>query len=295
MTRWLLVILVATAGLRARGMDDPRRSPYDPRVRFVDYNPNDVVQVDTVIGIATHMVLEQGERYVIHAFGDSEAWSFNHTDNHLFIKPKADQAQTNLIVVTDRRSYCFRLRYSHTRLASAVYQLEFRYPDSEASRTGEAARQEALEQGFGLERAGYNLQYTMSGDVDIAPVNAWDNKEFTFFKFPGNRDIPAIYMVDPAGEESIVNRHTVGEANDVVVLHKVNARWVMRLGDRALAVFNERFSPDGVANTSGTSSAAVKRVIREERRGTGAPRRGPTPGGTNGSAQREGQVPGGSR
>ena len=69
-------------------------------------------------------------------------------------------------------------------------------------------------------------------------------------------------MVDADGNESIVNRTTIGEANDIVVLHKVNAKWILRLGDRALAVWNEAYDPNGVRNTTGTASPEVKRVIK---------------------------------
>ena len=101
----------------------------------------------------------------------------------------------------------------------------------------------------------------MSGDLDLAPVNAWDDREFTYFKFPGQRDIPAIYMVDPDGNESIVNRHTTGPANEIVVVHKVSARWVLRLGKRALAVRNDAHDPGGRRNVSRTASPDVDRVL----------------------------------
>lgn len=64
-------------------------------------------------------------------------------------------------------------------------------------------------------------------------MNVWDNGEFTFFKFPGNRDVPAIYMVDADGKESIVNRNTTGAANDVVVVQKINPKFYLRLETKA--------------------------------------------------------------
>jgi type IV secretion system protein VirB9 len=101
----------------------------------------------------------------------------------------------------------------------------------------------------------------MSGDLDIAPVNAWDDGEFTYFKFPGNRDIPAVYMVDVEGTEFIVNRHSMGSANEIVVAQKVAARWVLRLGTRALAVWNDAYDAEGRRNVSRTASPDVTRVL----------------------------------
>lgn len=262
MRKIALALLIATLAVPALALDQPMPSKFDSRIRHTVYNPRDVVQLDAVIGIATHIVLEEGERYMTHAFGDAQAWSFAVEGHHIFIKPRADNAETNLTIVTDRRSYYFKLRYWPSRRANAVYGLSFIYPDTEARKAQELARGAAVEDGFASQRQGYNLDYTMSGDLDIAPANAWDNNEATYLKFPGNRDIPAIYMVDADGNESIVNRTTIGEANDIVVLHKVNAKWILRLGDRALAVWNEAYDPNGVRNTTGTASPEVKRVIK---------------------------------
>ncbi len=101
----------------------------------------------------------------------------------------------------------------------------------------------------------------MSGDLDLAPVNAWDDGEFTYFKFPGNRDLPAIYLVDPDGNESIVNRHSAGDSSDVIAMHKVAQRWALRLGNRALAIWNDAYDPAGRRNTSRTASPDVNRVL----------------------------------
>lgn len=254
-----LLFAVATPAI---GLDVPMKSEFDQRIRYAVYNSDDVVQLDTVIGIATHIVLEEGERYATHALGDAKAWDVAVAGNHVFIKPTADHAQTNLTLVTDRRTYYFKLRYSRTRRAHAVYGLSFRYPDTELREAREAAKAAALEEGFIAGRQGYNLNYTMSGDLDIAPVNAWDNNEATFMKFPGNRDVPAIYIVDADGNESIVNRNTIGDANETAVLHKVHPKWILRLGNRALTVWNEAYDANGAKNTTGTSSPAVKRVIK---------------------------------
>lgn len=256
-----IALLAAFPGLCV-ALDNPVKSPYDHRVRMTSYNPQDVVQLDTVIGIATHIELERGEQYVTHAFGDSASYSFANSANHIFIKPIAEQAHTNLIIVTDRRTYKFRLIFQPTREAKAIYSLAFLYPDSERKRALEELRKKAVEEGFDKPpRGSFNTNYSMAGDLDIAPIHAWDNNEFTYFKFPGNVDLPGIYMVDPDGNESMVNRNTIGHANGIYSVHKVNAKWILRLGDRALAVYNDSYDPVGVENTSRTQSPKVKRVV----------------------------------
>jgi len=233
----------------------------DGRIRHVAYDPDEVVTIEGVVGVATHIVLEPGETYLTHAFGDGKAWDFAVKSNHCFLKAVATDADSNLTIVTDRRSYHFNLRLSTSPGTSPTFEIVFRYPDSDAKRKREReARRTVL---LGFERRGdrTNLDYSMSGDLDLAPKNAWDDGEFTYFKFPGNRDLPAIYEVDPDGYESIVNRHSMGAASEIVVMHRVAERWVLRLGARALAVFNDGFDPEGRKNASRTASPDVNRVL----------------------------------
>ena len=151
-----------------------------------------------------------------------------------------------------------RLHYNASRETRAMYGVKFIYPDSSNWQN----QQNLIEQRFRTKAANYNLSYTMSGDLDIAPVNVWDNDQFTYFKFSGQADLPGIYYVDAEGGESIVNRHTAGAANNIIVVHKVSSRWVLRLGQRALAVYNEAYSRQGVDNSSGTAVDKVKRTIK---------------------------------
>lgn len=239
----------------------PQKSALDSRIRYTPYNAHDVVQLNTVIGIVTHIVLEEGETYLTHAFGDGEAYGFAAKANHLFLKPKAENADTNLVVLTDRRSYHFRLSFQPVMQASSVYQLAFTYPEK-AKKVDVAPEFEKVDQGHT-----YNLKYTMSGDTDIAPLHTWDNGTFTYFKFAEQHDLPVIYMVDRDGQESMVNRHSIGENSTTVVVHKINDRWILRLGDRALAVFNKaygaqpRLEPSEQPSTR-TSVPTVQRVIK---------------------------------
>ena len=238
----------------------PTKSTFDSRIRYTPYNAHDVVQLNTVIGIATHVVLEEGEQYMTHAFGDANAYAFAVEKNHLFLKPKAENADTNLAVVTDRRSYHFRLTFQPSIQSSAVYQLVFTYPEN--------LKKAALEKEFKSLGQKYNLNYTMSGDKDIAPIHAWDNGTFTYFKFASNRDLPVVYMVDADDQESMVNRHSIGDASNIVVVHKVHDRWILRLGDRALAIYNESYKehaeyrPQPESPSTGTAVPTIQRIVK---------------------------------
>ncbi|UNE54105.1 P-type conjugative transfer protein VirB9 [Bartonella machadoae] len=260
----LLSSFVSLYTAPVQALKTPSHSQYDHRIRYVTYNVADVVQIETVLGVATHIILEEGEQYITHAFGDSDAYAFAHKGRHIFIKPKAELANTNLIVVTDKRSYKFRLQFRNDR-AGATYELAFHYPGETSQQLEEHKRRLAVENAFHQNATGYNLSYTMTGNQDIAPINAWDNGRITYFKFPANIDMPSIYLVDAEGNESLVPRTVIGNSNDIIAVHKVNPKWLIRLGKRALAVFNEAYDPIGIPNTTGTISSAVHRINKGDK------------------------------
>jgi type IV secretion system protein VirB9 len=266
----LAAAALATALTAAPALADQptSASKYDGRIRFATYNNADVLTIDTMAGIATHIQLEEGEAYVTHAFGDAAAWSFAMERNHVFLKPKAEKADTNLVIVTDKRTYNFRLRYHNKDTDPVVYQLSFYYPESQTKATATTNVKDVVEKGFKVPTGRANTDYTMAGDRSIAPINVWDDGKFTYFKFPEYRDLPAIYIVDADGRESMVNRNTAGEANDIIVAQKVNEKWRVRLGDQVLSVFNEKMIAERDApiatnrsDVTGTRSPAVARVI----------------------------------
>jgi type IV secretion system protein VirB9 len=70
-------------------------------------------------------------------------------------------------------------------------------------------------------------------------------------------------MVDADDQESMVNRHNMGEASNIVVVHKVHDRWILRLGDRALAIYNESCKEHAAPPSTGTAVPTIQRIVRE--------------------------------
>src|SRR5512140_1459840 len=143
MHRAILAILLAMA-VPAAGSEPGA----DGRIRYVSYDPDVVVRIDAVVGIVTHIVLEPGENYVTHAFGDGKAWDFAAKANHCFLKAVATNADSNLTIVTDRRSYHFSLRLLGDPGAVPTFEISFRYPDTDTRKHREDARRSAVEDGF---------------------------------------------------------------------------------------------------------------------------------------------------
>lgn len=261
----LAAVLIFCAAAPATALDLPTHSPYDHRVRNVIYNPDDVVQIDAVVGTATHVILEPGEIHLTHAFGDSMAYQFAAYQNHLFVKPAADDANTNLAVVTNRRTYAFRLSFTADRHAQALYTLRFSYPESERARAEQAAAEEQVTDDLQHVHSTVSWQgYQYVGSEALAPRYAWNDGRTTWFEFGAGRELPSIYALDASGQERLVNQHVESAAEGRVVLHVTSARWVLRLGERAAGIQDTQHGILPAPPTlTRTVSDQVRRVVRE--------------------------------
>lgn len=257
----LALTLCLTSGV-ALALDNPKASPKDTRIRSTDYDAADVIAVWTVAGITTHIVLADDEEYVTHAFGDALAYDFQQVGKHLLLKPVAQQADTNLIVITDKRNYAFLLQNAAPGKGKETHRISLNYPDSQEAMAAAHAAQAQVNQALGQTGIAINWQnYTMSGDQSLAPVNAWDDGAQTWLRFAPGQDLPAVYFVDADGNEVIANRH-MADAH-TIVMHRVAAKWHLRLGDQVLAIHNES-SQQTRALPTRTISPDVERVLRTE-------------------------------
>ncbi len=246
----------------------PQPNAEDVRMATVHYDSNNVTEIFVKPGIFTQIVLEDGEQHEVHALGDEEAWHFAYYKNYLFVKPKQTLGTTNLSVVTNKRNYMFKVNYVADNNATDMYQVRFIYPEVISQAEQEAKNKQVLENAFdkGKTTKTYNLDYTMRvrGNRTIAPVNAYDDSNFTYFKFAGNVDLPAIYAVDVSdtkyGQEILVNYTVQGIGNDTLVMHKVHGMWRLRLGDTVIDVYNNGLNGYGVLNQTGTISSEVERI-----------------------------------
>jgi len=194
--------------------------------------------------------------------GDADGWIVvgRKGDRHLYLKPKSEAYPSNLLVVTNRYNYAFELRILPDESRSdGVWRLSFRYPNDGLSNAEVRANQVAYALGSPTEKR--NLKYRIElirGNGDILPKKAWDDGRFTYIAMGNNREIPAAFKVDGNDGESTVNLHTEGQ---LLVIHEVARRFLLRLDKQEVGIWNEAFDPDGMANTTGTASSEVVREV----------------------------------
>jgi type IV secretion system protein VirB9 len=262
-----LVVALTLGCPFARAYDMPLPSS-DSRVREVPYRQDEVVRIDAQRGFATHIALDSHEQILIVAPGDRDGWQVvaNKGDHDVYLKPQLAAHDTNLEIRTDRRSYSFDLIVLplKTRFGSGreMYRVTFTYPDDVEAKTQLDAQQAVLDARLAQASVVRNAQYSMQvmpHSEDIAPSAAWDNGRFTYIRIPNNRRIPAIFRVAEDDTESVVDEHMEG---DLMVVHEVAQRFVLRLGDEVVGLWNDAYDMDGVPPSDGTTVSGVKRVLR---------------------------------
>ena len=187
---------------------------------------------------------------------DTDSWCIEPVfgDHHVFVKPKSfASGVNNLEVVTDRRAYSIQfttlavgdarqpaLRVTLTapldpgRLPAPGVQDatgEAGAPTPGASNSADAAMtvKSASDQlvALGLRQAPtvVNTSYSIAlgkKSQDIVPSMAFDDGRMTYIRFPGNRELPAVFQVAEDGSESMVNPRMEG---DLLVVDRVARRF----------------------------------------------------------------------
>lgn len=266
----------------------------DPRLRELQYDPRAVVTVAVKRGVVTHVVLDADETITEVGAGlggdcskADAAWcvAAQAGGRHIFVKPKSSaSAPNNLAVVTDRRTHAFRfvvLPDDDTR--PPVYRLvvkataprpatasapaparaalpELALPATIPQPSAEEQVTERLKATAQVLNADYSVAEGAASQ-DIVPALIFDDGRFTYMRFPGNREVPAVLHVQPDGSETLVNTRM---EDDLLVVDRVSRRLMLRAGQAVVGVWNEAFDLDGVPPAGGTTVRGVQRLVRAE-------------------------------
>jgi type IV secretion system protein VirB9 len=271
----------------------------DPRLREVWYDPQAVVTVPVKRGIVTHVALDPGEAITDVGSGlgadcskPDASWCIaaQAGGRHIFVKPKSTASTpNNLAVVTDKRTHAFRfVVLAEGDARQPVYRLSVKAPAARAA--GHAATRSAelvaptvlpqlepllaeaapaapavsLAERLAAAPELVNSNYSIAegaGSSDIVPTLVFDDGRFTYFRFPNNREVPAVFNVLGDSTETVANARMEG---DLLVVDRVSRRLMLRAGSAVVGVWNEAFDLDGLPPTDGTTVAGVRRVLKAE-------------------------------
>ena len=288
--------------------------PADPRLREVIYDAKAVVTVPVKRGVVTLVVLDADEAITEVAAGlggecakAESAWCIaaQPGGRNLFVKPKSTASAANTVaVVTDRRLHSLRfVVLADGDPKAPVYRLVIKGAPARSLPPRVALRDDKLLQALSAmppappppnpqqviaERLQakpqvLNTSYSIAegkASEDIVPALVFDDGLFTYLRFPGNREVPAVFHVLGDGSETLLNARM---EDDLLVVDRVSRRLMLRAGAAVVGVWNDAFDLDGVPPGGGTTVPGVQRTLKAETisprqaAGDDTPRSGGTP------------------
>ena len=164
----------------------------------------------------------------------------NRKANVLFIKPVDASATTNLTVLSDQRRYAFELTVAPRSSRSPVlYIARMVYPQPAlAEVTAEPIPEPPP--------TAANTAYGISGAAESRPLRVFDDGKQTYFEWPTDSAVPAIFAVSASGAENLVNSAVRGP---YTVVEQLAPKFMLRNGAAVTTVINQGYAPQAAGSS----------------------------------------------
>jgi type IV secretion system protein VirB9 len=267
---WSIFVSFLVGMSAARGGQEPVSSQpapvADSRVRTLIYSADAVYRLQGFIGYDIEIEFAPGESFTGLGGGDLDGLVYGTHANYFTLKPRAQDVRTNLLVLTNKRRYLFDYAVSSAQpdpqVEDVVYLLRFTYPPDPQEASG-LSPEERIETALALaNHHSRNFDYWYCGNPAIKPVAASDDGVHTRLQFAARAELPAIFVRNDDGSESLLNFSMDG--GDVVI-HRVTRRLILRRGRLTGCVVNKAFDGGGERLDSGTLSPDVRRETKAPR------------------------------
>ncbi|MEO8017851.1 MAG: TrbG/VirB9 family P-type conjugative transfer protein [Pseudomonadota bacterium] len=255
----LVVCLSMSATTLAEAL--PIRGKVDSRIRTASYSADQVYRLYGFVGYAIELIFEDGEAFTGKGGGDLEGVTIDAHANSVLLKPRAALVATNLVIYTDRRSYRFdysvEVRRPSRLSDDLIYAVRFLYPP----RPDGPSAEEEIERELAKARAERprNSDYWFCGHRSLRPVAASDDGVHTRLTFADRAEIPAIFVRNEDGTESLLN-FSMNDGD--VLVHRLAPKLILRRGKLTGCIVNQGFDGSGTRLDSGTVSPNVERESR---------------------------------
>lgn len=235
----------------------------DARILRAQIHDMQVINVPVAEGVSTTIELKR-DKIVNFSMGDRDAWHVSFDKDKLVMKPKGVRPDTNLTIYGEKRNYLFDLISSKNRKGAALW-LYVDGPDSDGPTAEELriAKEKADKKVVddNLRNARYegqlNSNYWIVGPAELQPVSMHDNGRQTYMTFNAANAMPAAYIIEKDGTESLVDFHVEG---DTMVLHLVPSKVILRRGAMVAGITNKSPITSAQQSPTGTASDKVNRV-----------------------------------
>ena len=285
----LILAALGAAALRAPAGEPAEHRAPDPRLREVLYDGRSVITINVRRGVATEIDLEPTESIAFAATGygsDCEAKELEASwciaaipgEHVVFVKPRSGAAGRNNLQLVTRSGHSYSFVFvllGRSDPAEPVLRLAVHLPKAAppvepamaaallpqiAASTGAQLVAQRLSASPQVVNSAYSLA-AGKGSSDIVPSLVFDDGRFTYFRFPGNRQIPAVFERGSDGVESMVNAEMEG---DLLRVDRIGRQFYLRMGNQAVRIWNDAFDPEGRPPARGTTVEGVERAARND-------------------------------
>lgn len=220
------------AELLARANEAARQRPettgFMQARQIYTYAPGAIYELYTSPSFISAILLEPGETLGDVAAGDTSRWMVQETNAEseidgrtiVLVKPQTSGLRTNIVLVTDRRTYTIEAIAQAGSAYSA--QIAWCYPAEEE------ARMASVDQ----LNFGYRVRATRGGRPNWMPTRVFDDGRRTWIEMPeavASSDLPPLFVVTGEGAE-LVNYRVQGQRYMVDRIFDVAE---LRLGTRS--------------------------------------------------------------
>lgn len=232
--------LSAISAANAEARRRPQASAFVDATQFYAYAPGALYEVYAAPGYLSTLLFEPGETLQTIAAGDTTRWLVEEASSGaagqaqpiLLLKPTRGAIRTNIVVVTDRRTYLIEAIAVEGREYSA--QISWTYPDDGSALLGGDVANSPL-------NFAYRIRTVRGARPRWLPLRVYDDGRRTFIEFPEaleSSEAPPLFLIEN-GEPVLLNYRVI------------DRRYVV---DRLLDVAELRL---------GTTSPTIVRISRD--------------------------------
>lgn len=218
----------------------PRVIGSEKRFRAYVYNPNDVYRYVGYYLAQSYIEFEQGETVQTISMGDTTAWQTTVMGNKLFLKPVGTYPETNMTILTNKRTYHFELDAKEVATIindDILFYVKFIYPETDDKNIvifNTSKTRDDMPDLTDLNK--YNFNYEFAGSDSVAPIKVFDDGEFTYLEFEDkSAELPAVFAVNSDGYERLVNFRMVG---NYLVIEQIVTQLTLRSGSDIVCIYN---------------------------------------------------------
>ena len=213
------------ASVIRKSQEEARKNPeshgYFNAAMVYDFEPNKLYQVYTAPLRVTDIVLESSEKITALSGGDTVRWEVTQTGSgsgvdsksHVLVKPRQSDLKTNLIILTDRRTYHLEIHSSSNDAYMASLSWNYPKPLVVFEQT-EAEPLPGPIDGIKSETLNFNYHFVTDKKPSWMPLRAFDDGHKTFIQFDPSRqsrDAPGLFVLSSTGKSEIANYRSSGD------------------------------------------------------------------------------------